>query len=53
MGWFSKRSNSSLSIERLLEESREKNVVELRKTRLKRSGFAHWGIWKLLRIEWK
>jgi hypothetical protein len=53
MRWFSRKDNSSLSIERLLEESKEKNIVELRKKRLERSGFTRWRIWKLLRIDWK
>ena len=53
MGWFSRKDDSSLSIERLLEELKEKNIVELRKRRLERSGFTEWKIWKLLRIDWK
>jgi len=53
MRWFSRKDNSSLSIERLLEESKEKNIVELRKKRLERSGFTGWRIWKLFRIGWK
>jgi hypothetical protein len=53
MRWFSRKDNSSLSIERLLEESKEKNIVELRKKRLERSKLAEWRIWKLLRISWR
>ena len=53
MGRFSGKSNSSLNIERLLEEAKEKNIIDLRKKRLERSGFTEWKIWKLLRIEWK
>ena len=53
MGRFSGKSNFSLSIDRLLEEAKEKNIVDLRKKRLERSGFTEWKIWKLLRIEWK
>ena len=53
MGRFSGKDNFSLSIDRLLEESKEKNIVELRKKRLERSGFTEWKIWKLLRIDWK
>ena len=53
MRWFSRKDNSSLSIERLFEESKEKNIVELRKKRLERSGFTRRRIWKLLRIDWK
>jgi hypothetical protein len=53
MGWFSRKDNSSLNIERLLEEAKEKNIVELRKKRLERSGFTRWRIWKLFRISWR
>jgi hypothetical protein len=53
MGRFPRKSNSSLSIERLLDEAKEKNIVDLRKKRLERSGFTEWKIWKLPRIEWK
>jgi transcription initiation factor IIE alpha subunit len=53
MRWFSRKDNSSLSIERLLEELKEKNIVELRKRRLERSGFTRWRIWKLFRISWR
>ena len=53
MGRFSGKDNSSLSIERLLEEAKEKNIVDLRKKRLERSRFTEWKIWKLLRIDWK
>ena len=53
MGRFPRKSNSSLSIERLLDEAKEKNIIDLRKKRLERSGFTEWKIWKLLRIEWK
>ena len=53
MGWFSGTTDSSLSVDRLLEEAKEKNIVDLRKKRLERSGFAEWRIWKLLRIDWK
>ena len=53
MDWFQGTMNSSLSIEELLEETKEKNIVDLRKKRLERSGFEEWKIWKLLRIDWK
>jgi hypothetical protein len=53
MGRFSGKSDFSLSIKRLLEEAKEKNIVDLRKKRLERSGFTEWKIWKLLRIDWK
>jgi hypothetical protein len=53
MGRFSGKSNFSLSIDRLLEEAKEKNIIDLRKKRLERSGFTEWKIWKLLRIDWK
>ncbi len=42
MGWLSKKSGSSLSVERPLEESEEKDMVGRRETRLERSGFAEW-----------
>jgi hypothetical protein len=47
------KGNSSLSITKLLKESKEKNIIDQRKTRLERSKFAEWGIWKLLRIKWR
>jgi len=53
MGWGSGKSNSSLNIERLLEEAKEKNIIDLRKKRLERSGFTTWRIWKFLRINWR
>jgi hypothetical protein len=53
MGRFSTKSDSSLSIEKLLEKSKEKDIVDLRKKRIEQSGFAEWRIWKLLRIDWK
>ena len=53
MGRFSGKGNFSLSIDRLLEEAKEKNIADLRKKRLERSGFTEWKIWKLLRIDWK
>jgi hypothetical protein len=53
MGRFPGKRDSSLNIERLLEEAKEKNIVDLRKKRLERSGFTEWKIWKLLRIDWK
>jgi len=53
MGRTSKDSDSSLSIERLLKESKEKHVLDQRKGGLARSKFAEWRIWKLLRINWR
>jgi hypothetical protein len=53
MEWFQGTMNSSLSIEELLQKTKEKNIVDLRKKKLERSGFAEWKIWKLLRIDWK
>jgi hypothetical protein len=53
MGRFPKKSDSSLSIERLLEESKEKDIVDLRKRRLEWSRFSKWRIWKLFRIDWR
>jgi hypothetical protein len=52
MGHFPKKRASSLSIERLLEKSKEKNVVYIRKKRLERLKFTEWRIWKLFRINW-
>ena len=53
MAWFIGTTNCSLSIDELLEEARERNIVDLRRKWLERSGFAEWRIWKLLRIDWK
>jgi hypothetical protein len=53
MGRFQKKSDSSLSIQGLLEKSAEKNIIDLRKKRLERSGFTTWRIWKFLRINWR
>jgi hypothetical protein len=53
MGRFAKKSDSSLSVEKLVERSIEKNIIELRKRRLERSGFTSWRIWKLLGITWR
>ena len=53
MGRGSGKSNFSLNIDRLLEEAKEKNIVDLRRKRLGWSGFTEWKIWKLLRIGWK
>jgi hypothetical protein len=53
MGWFEGMIDSSLSIERLLKETKEKNRIDLKKKRLEQSGFSAWKIWKLLRIDWK
>ena len=47
------KENDSLSIERLLRESKEKRIAGRRKVRLDRFKFADWGIWKLLRITWR
>jgi hypothetical protein len=44
MGRFSRKGDSSLSIERLLEESKEKEIIDLRKERLERYGFTEWKI---------
>jgi hypothetical protein len=43
----------SLNIERILERSRERSIVEARKRRIERLGLTEWKIWKLLRIEWE
>lgn len=48
-----KEGGFSLSIKRLLENSKEKEIVDQRKVRLEWSKFAEWGIWKLLRIKWR
>jgi hypothetical protein len=53
MGRRPKESGSSLSIKRLLEESKKKDTLDQRKRGLERSGFAEWRIWKLLRINWR
>ncbi len=53
MGRFQKKSNSSLSIQNLLEKSAEKNVIDLREKRLEWSGFTTWKIWKVLHINWR
>jgi hypothetical protein len=48
-----RESYSSLSVERLLEEWKERAVVDRRQARLERSKFAEWEIWKLVRISWR
>ena len=53
MEWLRKEDDASLSIDRLLEESKEKDTIERRRDRLERTKFPQWGIWKLLRINWR
>jgi len=53
MRWQPKGHDSSLSIDRLLHESKEKETIKKRQTTVKRSGFTDWGIWRFLGIKWK
>jgi hypothetical protein len=48
----SRRGGSSLSIDTVLEKSRETSIVKARENALERLGFTEWKIWKLLHIEW-
>jgi len=49
----SRRDGSSLSIETMLERSKETSVVEARKRTIEKLGLTEWKIWKLLHIEWE
>jgi hypothetical protein len=44
---------SSLSIETMLERSRESSIVKARKRTIEKLGLTEWKIWKLLHIEWE
>jgi len=43
----------SLSIEKVLERSREKSIIEARKQRIERLKVTKWRIWKLLGVTWE
>ncbi len=49
----SRRDGSSLSIETMLERSKETSVVDARKRTIEKLGVTEWKIWKLLHIEWE
>jgi hypothetical protein len=49
----SRRDGSSLSIDMMLERSKETGVVEARKRTIEKLGLTEWKIWKLLHIEWE
>ena len=49
----SRRGGSSLSIETMLERSRESSIVKARKRTIEKLGLTEWKIWKLLHIEWE
>ncbi len=53
MGRTQRGSDSSLSIETVLERSREKDIIEARRHRIERLRVTEWRIWKLLRIDWQ
>jgi hypothetical protein len=48
-----KKEAHALSVEKILERSREKGLIETRKQRLERLKMTDWKIWKLLGVTWK
>ena len=52
MGGHRKEDGHSLSIEKVLDRSREIGTIEARKQKIERLKVTEWKIWKLLGIEW-
>ena len=48
-----RRENNSLSVEKLLEKSKEEQIIEARRQRIEQLRFTEWRVWKLFRISWK
>jgi hypothetical protein len=53
VGRHRKEEAYSLSIEKVLERSREKRIIETRKQRIERLKVTKWKIWKLLGVTWQ
>ena len=53
MGSARREYHSSLSIDKLLEKSREERIVEARRQRIERLRLTEWRVWKVLHIDWK
>ena len=53
MGSHRKKDDHSLSIEKVLERSKEIGTIEARKQTIERLKVTEWKIWKLLGIEWE
>jgi hypothetical protein len=52
VGHHRKEGPYSLSIEEMLERSREKRIIEARKQRIERLKVTKWKIWKLVGVTW-
>ena len=53
MGRHREEEAYSLSIEKVLERSREKRIIEARRHRIERLKVTKWKIWKLLGVTWQ
>jgi hypothetical protein len=49
----SQNSPYVLSIDSMIERSRERSIIESRKNAIERLGLTEWRIWKFLHIEWQ
>jgi len=52
MGHRRTENDLSRSVRKMLLESRDKDVIEVRRQRIERLRLTEWKIWKLLRISW-
>lgn len=48
-----KNDGSYLDIDTLLDKTKDKDIVERRKERLKKLRFTEWRIWDIIGITWK